>query len=250
MTRRSLFRAALGLGAAGLARLALEPWFTEVRHVEVRLADLPEVLEGFTITQLSDLHRGPWVPEVLLRRGVELANTLRSDLVVLTGDFLSVSRAYAGSLVDVVAGLSAPEGVFAVLGNHDYWCRGQGRLQEGFRHKGVELLVNQAARMSTRGVDWWLVGLDDAWAGRPDLGRALAGVPRDAFRLLLAHEPDFADTAARQGIPLQLSGHSHGGQVRLPGLGPPILPPWGRKYPIGLQRVSPTTQVYTNVGLG
>jgi predicted MPP superfamily phosphohydrolase len=98
---------------------------------------------------------------------------------------------------------------------------------------------------------WWLCGIDDIWEGRPDLDRALADVPDEMFKILLCHEPDFADEAAKSGIPLQLSGHSHGGQVRLPGVGPVRLPIYAWKYPYGLQAVGTSgTQVYTTAGVG
>jgi uncharacterized protein len=115
----------------------------------------------------------------------------------------------------------------------------------------VRMLTNRSARISTRGVDWWLCGVDDIWSGKPDLGAALRDVPGGAFRVLLAHEPDFADEAARHGVPLQLSGHTHGGQVLLPGRKPLVTPEHGRKYTVGLQRAAGSdTWVYTNVGLG
>ena len=112
-------------------------------------------------------------------------------------------------------------------------------------------MVNASVRMETGDEAWWLCGVDDVWSGDPDLAAALTGVPETSFKILLCHEPDFADSAARKSISLQLSGHSHGGQVRLPLVGAPILPYLGRKYPIGLQAVEGSNlRVYTNVGLG
>jgi predicted MPP superfamily phosphohydrolase len=241
---------AVAAAALAVARFALEPWWLTRRDVEIRIPKLPDELEGLTIAQLSDFHRGPWVPASLLRRGVEAAMELKADLIALTGDFLSVHSLYAGSLIELLKGLHAPLGVYAVLGNHDIWVRGQKALQEGFRRIGIELLVNRAVKLLHRNTEFWVVGVDDWMAGSPDLEEALKGIPPGKFRLLLAHEPDFADQAALRGIPLQLSGHSHGGQFRLPGLGPVWLPPMGRKYPMGLYRLRGGTQVYTNVGLG
>jgi predicted MPP superfamily phosphohydrolase len=113
------------------------------------------------------------------------------------------------------------------------------------------VLVDEYVRIPTGGGDLWLVGVDDPWATGDNLDRALQGIPDGVMRVLLAHEPDYADRASERQIPLQLSGHSHGGQVRLPFLGAPILPYMGTRYPIGLQRVPGTlTQVYTNRGIG
>ena len=123
-------------------------------------------------------------------------------------------------------------------------------LQErglSFQSMGTIFAVAAAGMLLVRVV---MGRLADVWGRKPDLEAALAGVPKGAFRLLLCHEPDYADIAAARRIPLQLSGHSHGGQVRLPLLGAPILPYLGRKYPIGLQRAGTSTLVYTNVGVG
>lgn len=256
LSRRALLRyLAAGAGAAavtGLAAQALsEPRQIRIRRASVALPALPAALDGLTIGQLSDLHRGPYVPEEHIRRGVEIAASLEPDVMVLTGDFVSKSAEYAASCAGALAGLRPRGGVFAVLGNHDYWTRQVGVILRSLESRGVEVLVNRSVRLRRGGTDWWLCGVDDAWAGTPDLGAALAGVPNEAFKILLCHEPDFADTAAQAGIPLQLSGHSHGGQVIVPGIGPLVLPPHGRKYPIGLQRVAGSrTLVYTNVGLG
>jgi predicted MPP superfamily phosphohydrolase len=150
-----------------------------------------------------------------------------------------------------LAGLRARHGVYAVLGNHDYWCGDPEAVTDSLKRAGVQVLVNRSARLSTRGVEWSLAGVDDVWGGKPDLDKALQDLPPNSFHLLLCHAPDFADKAAERGVPLQLSGHSHGGQVRVPGVGALVLPKYGRRYASGLQRLAAgTTQVYTNVGLG
>jgi predicted MPP superfamily phosphohydrolase len=139
------------------------------------------------------------------------------------------------------------------LGNHDYWTGATKALSALLRRASIELLVNRAVPVRDRGETLWLGGLDDMWAGKADLVATFRRVPLGAFRVLLCHEPDFADHAARTGLPLQLSGHSHGGQMIIPFIGPfpYVLPLYGRKYPLGLQRVTRgETLVYTNVGLG
>lgn len=242
--------AGFALGAA-LGWLAFrEPFQVKVYETEVSLAGLPPALEGLRICHLSDLHCGPWVADSHLRRGVAVARELQADLVVITGDFVSVSAWYAPRCAEILSSLEAPLGVFGVWGNHDYWTRRLGRVRDCLEGAGVRVLTNEAVQPHP---DLWLCGVDDVIAGRPDVSAAMAGVPEEAFRLILCHEPDHADEIARHVTreTLQLSGHSHGGQVLLPRLGPLYLPPHGRRYPAGLHRVpGAPLQVYTNVGLG
>lgn len=244
------FAAGFALGAA-LGVLAFrEPFQVRVRRTTVRLADLPPSLEGLTIAHLSDLHCGPWVADSHLRRGLQVARDLQADLLVITGDFVSVSAWYAPRLARMLQGLHAPLGVYGVFGNHDYWTRRIDRVRDCLQGAGVRILTNESVQVHE---DLWLCGVDDVIAGRPDVPAALAAVPPEAFRLILCHEPDHADAIAPHlgRETLQLSGHSHGGQVLLPRLGPLYLPPHGRRYPAGLSRVPGTPlQVYTNVGLG
>lgn len=256
MTRRQLLRGAAGgtacvLGLGGGVNLLNECWKPRVSRVTVPLPSLPSALDGFRICQLSDLHRGRIVSEAFVREGVALAGGLNADLIVVTGDFISDSSRYASSCGAALSGLRAPHGVYGVMGNHDYWNEDAEAVQHAVESAGVRFLTNRSHRISARGAEWWLCGVDDLWSGTTDLNRALADVPAGAFRILLCHEPDFADTAAAAGVPLQLSGHSHGGQVRLSSGRALHLPRFGRKYPAGLQRVPRTqTLVYTNVGLG
>jgi predicted MPP superfamily phosphohydrolase len=254
LTRRQWLKASLGVLAAGVGVEALvAPHRVVVRRVAVRLRTLPAALDGLRIAQLSDLHRGPHVTAAHIRKGAEIATALDPDLIVVTGDFVSRSSRYVAECVDALGALRAPLGVFAVLGNHDYWTGSTDEVRVAFRRVSIDLLVNRAVALRYRGEEWWLGGVDDMWAGLPDLVATFGRLPAGAFRILLAHEPDFADHAALAGVPLQLSGHSHGGQMIIPFVGPPqyVLPTYGRKYPLGLQRAARgDTLVYTNVGLG
>ncbi len=253
--RRLFIRAALGTaasvsGGGWLLSAFGERHFPRVYRCTIPIPDLPEALEGFTICQMSDLHRSAMVDEAVIRRGTALANGLRPDLIVLTGDFVTDRVSYAESCARALAPLRAPHGVFAVLGNHDHWSHGADAITAELGHAGIEVLRNRSVPIHTRGTDWWLCGVDDMLAHMADLDAALKRVPRGAFRTLLCHEPNLADCAARCGVPLQLSGHTHGGQVRIPGL-PVHYPRGGQRYPIGLERVKDSRSlVYTNVGLG
>jgi predicted MPP superfamily phosphohydrolase len=189
-----------------------------------------------------------------LERALPLALSFRPDLLALTGDF--VSHPFGGSngsrgahfaepCADVlVAAKGIP--VLAILGNHDHW----NKLSKP-RSK-----IEASRYCVTAQFPWnagygriWIAGVDDALVRAADLGKTLRDVPHSETTLLLAHEPDFADYAARFPVDLQLSGHSHGGQVRLPGIGALILPDLAKKYPVGLNQVG-SLQVYTNRGLG
>jgi hypothetical protein len=155
----------------------------------------------------------------------------------------------------VLTGLSAPLDVYAVLGNHDYWhpsgaARVAQALRDAFAGRRFEMLLNDNRVINAGGALLHIVGVDDVWEQQHDLRRAIASLPPDQPAILLAHEPDLADEAATtHPFVLQLSGHSHGGQVRLPFIGAPLLPPYGQKYPIGLQRAGDML-VYTSRGVG
>lgn len=244
---KRLAAAALLAGAAWMA--LREPFQVKVYREEIPLANLPEEHDGLTICHLSDLHCGPWVAPWHLRHGLAVARGLKADLVVITGDFVSWSAFFAPGCARLFHGLRAPLGLYGVLGNHDYWTHRVDQLTGCLQAAGVQVLVNESVRLAE---GLWLCGVDSAIAGRPDVPKTMAGVPGDACRIVLCHEPDMADEIAASGADLQLSGHSHGGQVILPFLNRPLyLPPWGRRYPAGLHRVPGSEMlVYTNVGLG
>ena len=122
-------------------------------------------------------------------------------------------------------------------------------IAEALKENGIEVLRNDARPIEFHGARFWLAGIDDALKSRADPDRALKGIPRGESAVVAMHEPDFADTVAKYAVDLQISGHSHGGQVRLPLVGPPFLPPMGRKYPIGLRQLG-KLQLYTNRGIG
>jgi len=256
LSRRTLLRqSAWGmtalLGGGGALSVYGERHWPRVVRVTISPDGLPPALDGYTICQLSDLHRGLLVSEDFIRKAVGVANSLRPDLTVVTGDFVSDRARFARSCGAALSGLQARQGVFGVLGNHDYWNEDPEAVSATLQRSGIQLLTNRSVALQHRGITWSLCGVDDWWAGKPDLDAALADVREGAFKVLLCHEPDPADEAALRGIPLQLSGHTHGGQVLLPGRRPLVTPDFGHKYPVGLQRVKGSaTQVYTNTGLG
>jgi predicted MPP superfamily phosphohydrolase len=258
-TRRTFLRWMVGAsvvgcaGAAGVAYAwALEPDWLVLERVVVRVPGLPPTLDGLRMAQLSDLHWGPYTGRQEIRAAVERANSLSPDLILLTGDYVLYSADYAEPCARELADLRAPLGVFAVPGNHDYWTDIDVVIFH-LKAAGLSLLQNSSHRLEIEGASLWLVGVDDVWEQRHNLDAALADVPLGKPVLLLVHEPDVAEQVAQSPhrILLQLSGHSHGGQVNLPLLGRPALPWLGQKYPAGLQAVPGSMlQVYTNRGIG
>jgi predicted MPP superfamily phosphohydrolase len=191
-----------------------------IEEVAVRLSKLPKALDGFTIVQLSDLHVGTFIGERELDRGLGLLDRIRADLVVITGDIVDADPHYVALAARRLGALKAREGVVCIPGNHDYYT-GETAVLGGMRAAGIDVLVNRGKLVAPGdGGGFALLGVDDlsARAGQrravgPDLALAQSMVPDDRATVLLAHQPRFAPTAARAGIDLQLSGHTHGGQI-------------------------------------
>jgi len=260
-SRRQFLRFSIALGGTALAALVAEGALVEprrpfVERVEVFLARLPKELDGLTIAQLSDFHYDSPGSAGVIRTAVEITNRLAPDVVVLTGDYVTRSplRSRFRSAEDskpcaqVLGALHAPMGVFGVLGNHDY-ASDPGLVTRSLEAHGITMLRNFNLRIERSGARLWIAGVDDVLGGGARLDQALQGIPRDEATVLLAHEPDYADTVISSAVDLQLSGHSHGGQVRLPLVGAPFLPYLARKYPWGLRQLD-RLQLYTNRGIG
>lgn len=235
-------------GLIGLYGYKVEPSWVDEEHREIPIPNLPRDSDGLRIVHLSDIHLGPHVPLAHVEQILHRVESIPADVIALTGDYVTGSASHLEPAVHLLARLTADRPVLAVLGNHDHWV-GAARVSDLLRAAGCQLLINEAVPVTAGDPGIWVAGLDDVWAGNPDVVRALADVPAGAVIITLVHEPDFADRVAPHGVSLQLSGHSHGGQVRLPWLGAPILPPWGRRYPAGLYRVR-DMWLYTTRGIG
>ncbi len=195
-------------------RHALSP---VVRRIPMHFRDLPKELDGFQILHLTDFHIDgtEGLAEVL----AESLSKLRPDLCVLTGDYRFEDRGPCDEVYplmrDIVASIRARHGVFGVLGNHD-----PAEVAFELEEMGVEMLVNESAEIRHRDASLWLVGVDDPFDYQTDdLPKALLEVPQSGFKILLAHAPEIYEAAAGHGIHIYLSGHTHGGQIRLPILG-------------------------------
>jgi len=259
ISRRSLLRrlvstSALGAasagGAFGYGNLLERHWIQVIRR-DVFLPNLPEEMDGFKIAQLSDLHLEPWTTAEDIADAVKLTNSLLPDLIVITGDFVTHTVKPAGRLAEVLAGLEAPHGVLGCVGNHDVWNQ-PSILSRFMAERQIEILRNEGLRLHTPKGALFIAGLDSAWAGKPDVSPALRDWKPAEPLLILAHEPDTADHVARSSLPaLQLSGHTHGGQVCFPSFSPIALhlPFWGKKYGHGHYQIG-KLQLYVNRGIG
>jgi uncharacterized protein len=247
-----------GLAAAAEATI-FEPNEPQLVRVEIPLDRLSPSWDGLRIVQLSDFHYDDHFSVVPIRKAVAIARELQPDLVVLTGDFVTVPmfggksiRKRAAGAIEPCASLLRPLearlGIWAILGNHDANSDPQ-RIMATLQAQGISVLRNRSTPLQREGARLWLAGLDDVLESKPDLTLTLRGVPPEEPVILLAHEPDFATHVAPLPVDLQLSGHSHGGQVRFPLIGAPILPIMGRKFPWGLNQIG-RLKLYTNIGLG
>ena len=220
-----------------------------VERIPIPIKNLPPGLEGFRIAQITDIHLYPLTKPALVSQAVEITNGLKPDLIVLTGDYVWHEAEVIHELTPILARLNARHGVYAIMGNHDIWTD-EALIMAAFAEARLPMLVNQGLTISEGGASFYLAGLDDGWSGAPDLDAALTGMPSGAPVILLYHEPDLArDTSLDPRISLQLSGHTHGGQIRLPLIGAPVLPYLGWKYDQGLYKVN-DMWLYTNRGIG
>jgi predicted MPP superfamily phosphohydrolase len=211
-TRPTAWRA-LTETVAQIARAALaEPYQLVVERHAIRLRRLPPALDRLRVVQLSDIHHSPFTGRAQIERAIETANGLAPDIVALTGDYVSHEREYAAPCAELLGRLRARCGVYAVLGNHDHWTDAA-LITDLFRAEGIRVLVNEGLRFEHDGASFWLAGVDDTMVGLEDLPLALAGSRADEMKLLLAHNPVILRRAARAGVDLVLSGHTHGGQI-------------------------------------
>jgi predicted MPP superfamily phosphohydrolase len=229
-----------------------EPGWLYTKEVLLHLKRLPAAFEGLRVVQFSDVHLGFHHTVKQLDKLIDYIQSLQPDLICFTGDlFDSVVGKDAVPSVQALSRLHAPLGKGAVLGNHDYYGKESDKIKRILVDSGFSLLMNEAIPLKRDDATIWLSGVDDMWNGKPDLPKALKFVPEDVFTLLLSHCPDFADIALQHPVDLQLSGHSHGGQVRLPFYGHLYAPAYGSKYIDGHYTLGEgKLQVYTNRGIG
>jgi len=217
-----------------------------LERVEIFLRRLPKRLDGFKIIHLSDTHHSPFTTLEHIKRTVKIANRLKPDMFLLTGDYVSHESEYIAPVAAVLGKLKAKYGIYACLGNHDHWTDA-GLVTHLFRGEGIKMLVNEGLRFEARGASFWLAGVDDYMVGKTDVPASLVGSFPDEMKLLLAHNPIIFREAARYGVDLTLSGHTHGGQIKLRDDEKRILP--RRKLTGGLHKRR-DSQIYITRGIG
>jgi uncharacterized protein len=255
VSRRKFLQVAGAIGVSTVFPSAVEiATRMETRQVvmeeqPVRIEKLPAAFEGFKIALFSDIHLYPFTTLKIVQDAVALANSFQPDLVILAGDFVWRSVDAAFDLVPVLSQLNPAHGTFAILGNHDH-RKGPAIVSQALSEAGVRLLRNEGITIQRGQDSIYLAGVDSARGGRPSPAAAFANRRGDPTTIVAVHEPDFIlDLIPLFPVDLQLSGHSHGGQIRLPFVGPLILPPMGEIYDMGLYQVE-KAQVYTTRGIG
>ncbi len=204
---------------------------------------MPGLTKPLSVVHVTDIHASKAVPLRFVRKIVGRINLAPPDLVLLTGDLVTEDTLYIRGIAEELGRLRPRLGTYAILGNHDYWTDG-GRLSRELDKRGVVHLRNAHVRVD----GLTLVGIDDHWTGNDDLDAALAGVGADEASLLLMHSPDLVYQAAEAKLPVALCGHTHGGQVRLPGMGA-ITVPSAYGFEQGWYAVD-GSRMYVNRGLG
>ncbi len=215
---------------------------------EIAVTGLDPRHDGVRIAQLSDLHVGNLTPASHIRAAIEAANAAQPDLIVMTGDYVCWRRSEIALAAVQLGGLRAPR-VLAVLGNHDYFTWGTG-VVGALERNGYEVLRNRTTIADVRGAPLALIGVDDPVTRHDDLDAAFAGAPSDATRIVLCHSPDRGPDLAKRGADLVLSGHTHGGQIYLPGITDRIMKRVGLNYRRGLFGLGARTTMYVTPGVG
>jgi predicted MPP superfamily phosphohydrolase len=254
LDRRQFLKRTLWGGAAtallGTYPLFIERYIVEVNRYVIPVLHLPHEFDGLRIIQLTDLHYGPLMPLHVLATVIQKTNELEKDIVVCTGDYVRGAAAARKieTIWTVMANLHALGGVYTVLGNHDHWASTEESLH-WLNKSGHINLRHKAIPLSRNGKTLWLGGAGDLWEDHVNLDQVLKDVPDDACRIVLAHNPDTADTNYTTRVDLMISGHTHGGQVKMPFIGTPFLPVRNKAYASGFVR-SCKTDVFISRGIG
>lgn len=262
VTRRSFLKGAT-FGAGGLALYSgvFERHWLDISQREIAIEGLPATFDGLRVAQLSDIHLDEFTEPFLLRESVDEINRAKPDVVLLTGDYVTaqllprnLTAKAAWQCGSLLSRITCPQR-YAIFGNHDVWA-GEEHVGEALTTHGITVLRNSYLPIERENARIWLAGLDDPVCGRPDPDKAIPSSIRNKAGepiILMCHAPDFVDELrdhpAGRAVSLVLSGHTHGGQIRLPFVGAIHLPPGGMNYVEGLFQVG-SMQLYVNRGIG
>jgi uncharacterized protein len=238
------------LFATSVYAQGIEPRWFAIKTIDVKLVGLDPVFEGYKIVQLTDLHaRSAYMDRQQLVKVAGLANRQQPNLIALTGDYITKGASQSEEmLANAFSLLKAQDGVVAVMGNHDR-SEDSTPIERALQFGKIKLLNNAVYSIDRQGKLLNIAGVDDAWFNRSDMPQTISQLPATGVNILLAHEPDYGDIAAAYArFGLQLSGHTHGGQIVLP-FAPRVTPPWGKKYINGLYQIG-AMQLYVSPGVG
>ena len=258
ITRRTFLQAgAIAVGGVAVYSGEIERHWVDIHHISIKLKNLPEAFHGYRIAHLADFHYGEYSEPTYIRHVIRVANALKPDMFALTGDFISayplvrtISVDFAHHCAGLLSGLHAPLKA-AVLGNHDALI-GSKEVTNALTSNGITVLKDNSMPIEKDGARLWLAGVADAlvWPGANLQAAIPAARRRETEPLtLMAHEPDYADQVVGSGVDLILSGHTHGGQVRIPFMPLMDLPPMGEKYIEGLFAIG-DLQLFVTRGIG
>lgn len=253
--RKITRRSSIGLLAAsipsGIWAGAIEPDQLSTTHREITLPRWPKALNGFKIAQVTDLHYRPGSDDKLLAKVIAALKEESPDLIALTGDFIIQDQSSLPELFRELKALSAPHGIIAIPGNHDRWHCSQSLLRKTIEKFGVSYLANAGTTLSIKGEDVFIAGIDSIWGGTPDPLKTWSGHQRHQPVIALVHEPDaFDHLRPSHRIDLQLSGHTHGGQCRVPLIGyAPAKVKYGKNYIYGHYEKE-QSQLWVGRGIG
>jgi uncharacterized protein len=268
LTRRAFLHTSI-LGVSGIALASCTRGIMQRNDIEITqrtfaLPNLPPAFEGKTVTFLSDIHAGPFMDVDEMKHIAQIVNNLRSDIIVIPGDFVTSHVNEIQPFAEAMSNLSAPYGVYACTGNHDYYA-GIDEVSRGVEDTGIKLLRNENAIVTINGQSLYIIGVDDADAAAikqfvegksaPHIEAAWHGVPENAATILLCHKPYMFDDFAKMNTGLMLAGHTHGGQIVLGRLGHTVLAfsSLASNYVEGIYRPEgnkSTSQMYVSRGIG
>ncbi|WML43530.1 metallophosphoesterase [Neobacillus sp. PS3-40] len=263
MTRRRFLKGTFGAlltafaaGSGGYVYAhQIEPTLLDIQSVQIKHSLIPNSFNGIKLVQFSDTHLGFQYDLNQLKKIVAKINAINPDIILFTGDLMDEPNKYReiDQIAPILQQLNASIGKFCIYGNHDHGGYGTDLYKKIMESANFTLLLNQSIPIRLKDQSRiYLIGIDDAMLGRPDIGLAMDRVPANVFTILLSHAPDLADAASHFKINWQLSGHSHGGQVKIPFVGALVIPPFAKKYPEGLYSIGETNplKLYVNRGLG
>jgi predicted MPP superfamily phosphohydrolase len=252
MNRRQFIKRSMFWGFGAL--MTSYPFFIE-RHLfqintyKVPVPNLPRTFNGFTIVQLTDLHYGFLMSMAVVKKLLAHAISIKRDIIVCTGDYIHERHSHKATdtLWPELSGLTAPHGVYSVLGNHDHW--GDFSRSLYWLEKSGQNVRHKAIPIAKDSEKIWIGGCGDYMEDQIGMDKAFRNVPPNDCKIVLAHNPDTADTPFRTRVDLMIAGHTHGGQVNIPFVGTPILPVHNKRYSSGFIQ-TPSTNLFISKGLG